>query len=113
MQIGIVFFICFISVGLALWVPLPATIIAMLLMFPLLLFRVIKLYHVKEKSDFLLKNMTIFFIPAGVEIINYTDYLKDNFFVLLFICVITTLITFAATAYTVMLVTKIQKKLNR
>ena len=57
--------------------------------------------------------MTIFFIPAGVEIINYTGYLKDNFFVLLFICVITTLITFAATAYTVMFVTKIQKKLNR
>ena len=37
----------------------------------LLLARVIKTEHIREKSDYLLGNLPFFFIPASVSIINY------------------------------------------
>jgi len=110
LQTGLVFFICFISVGLSQWIPLPATIIAMIIMLLLLIFKLIKPSQIKEQSDFLLKNMTILFIPAAVEIINYTEYLKDNFLIFLLICLITTIITFVVSAYTVIFVMQWQEK---
>ena len=45
--------------------------------------------------------MAFFFIPAGVNVINYLDILRANWLPLLLICVLTTIITFAATAYSV------------
>ena len=57
---------------------LPASIIGMLLLLALLLARVIKTEHIREKSDYLLGNLPFFFIPASVSIINYADVLREN-----------------------------------
>ena len=57
--------------------------------------------HIREKSDFLLSNMAFFFIPAGVSIINYFDVLAGNVGKLLLICLFTTILTFAVTAWTI------------
>ena len=84
----------------------------MILMFMLLLLGVLKVSHIKEKSEFLLKNMAFFFIPAGVEIMNNMQYIKGNVFALLFICFITMIITFAVTAYTVIGVMALQNKIR-
>ena len=81
----------------------PASVIAMLLLLLCLMTGVLKIDHIREKSDFLLANMAFFFIPAGVNVINYLDILKANWLPLLLICVITTVITFAATAYSIRL----------
>lgn len=112
LQIGIVFFICLVSIGLNLIIPLPATIIAMILMFILLFFGILKVNHIKESSEFLLKNMTFFFIPAGVEIMNNAEYIKDNLLAIFFICFITMIITFVASAYTVIGVLILQRKIK-
>ena len=56
-----------------------------------------------DKSDFLLANMAFFFIPAGVNVINYLDILKASWLPLLVICLVTTVITFAATAFSIRL----------
>lgn len=42
----------------------------MILLFILLCVHILKVDHIREKSDFLLENMAFFFIPAGVSIIN-------------------------------------------
>ena len=47
--------------------------------------------------------MAFFFIPAGVGMMNYFDILKENWFSLVVICVLSTLITFAATAFSIRL----------
>ena len=73
----------------------------MILLFVLLALRVLKVEHIREKSDFLLSNMAFFFIPAGVSIINYFDVLAGNVGKLLLICFLTTILTFAVTAWTV------------
>ena len=108
-QFGIIFSLCWLATVIEGLLPIafPASVIAMLLLFVCLLAGVLKIDHIREKSDFLLANMAFFFIPAGVNMINYLDILKENWLPLLLICVITTVVTFAATAYSVRLVMRL------
>ncbi len=102
-QIGIIFAICWVSQIIERLLPFsfPASVIGMLLLFLLLLTKALRVEHIREKSDFLLSNMAFFFIPAGVNMINYLDILRENALSLLLICLITTILTFAVTAYTI------------
>ena len=108
-QFGIIFSLCWLATVIEGLLPIafPASVIAMLLLLVSLLAGVLKIDHIREKSDFLLANMAFFFIPAGVNVINYLDILKENWPPLLLICVITTVVTFAATAYSVRLVMRL------
>ena len=81
--------------------PLPASVIAMLILLVLLAVRALRPEHVQEKSDFLLGNLQFFFIPATVGIMNYVDVLRENLVVLPVICAVSTVATFAVTAATV------------
>ena len=85
----------------------------MLLLFVLLLCGVLKVEHMREKGDFLLKNMAFFFIPSGVALLEQVDFLKGKIMILLLICLITMVLTFAATAFTVRLVSRWQKHLKK
>jgi holin-like protein len=111
-QIGIVFAICWLGtlIEAVLPFPLPASVIAMLILLVLLLVRVLHPRHVQEKSDFLLGNLQFFFIPATVGIMNYVDVLRENLVVLPVICIVSTIATFAVTAATVTLTNRL---LNR
>ncbi|MBQ7841600.1 MAG: CidA/LrgA family protein [Lachnospiraceae bacterium] len=105
-QIGIIFTICWISQIIEKVLPFefPASVIGMILLFLLLVTKVMKVDHIREKSDFLLSNMAFFFLPAGVSIINYFDVLKNCVVQLIIICVVSTVVTFAVTAYSMKLV---------
>ncbi len=111
-QIGIIFALCWVSEIIEAFLPFafPASVIGMILLFILLAFRVLKVEHIREKSDFLLSNMAFFFIPAGVSIINYFDVLKGNVGKLLLICFLTTILTFATTAWTIRGVLRLQNR---
>ena len=102
-QIGIIFSVCWISLLIEKLFPgiFPASIIGMILLFLCLAAGILKIEHIQEKADFLLENMAFFFIPAGVSIINYMDILKNAVVQLIIVCVVSTVITFAVTAYTV------------
>ncbi len=110
-QIGLVFAVCLVGEGAsaALPFPFPASVISMLILL-LLLLTVLKVEHIREKTDFLLKNMSFFFIPAGVGIMGQFDVLRQNLFPLLVILVVSTLLTFAVTAYTVRAVICLQER---
>ena len=100
-QVGIIFSICWISQIIEKLLPFsfPASVIGMILLFILLCVHILKVDHIREKSDFLLENMAFFVIPAGVSIINYFDVLKNWVVQLIVICVVSTVVTFAVTAY--------------
>ena len=110
-QIGIIFSLCWVSQIVEKLLPFdfPASVIGMVLLFVLLSCKVLKVEHIREKSDFLLANMAFFFVPAGVSIINYFDVLSTAW-KLLFICLITTILTFAATAGSIKLTLKLMRK---
>ena len=104
-QITIIFSICWVSQIVEALIPIafPASVIGMVLLLILLLTRVLRVDHIREKSDFLLSNMAFFFIPAGVSIINYFDILASSLLPFLVVCVVSTVLTFAVTAYAVWL----------
>lgn len=102
-QIGIIFTVCWVSLVIEKILPFafPASVIGMILLLICLMTGILKMEHIQEKADFLLENMAFFFIPAGVSIINYFDVLKNSVIQLIVICVVSTVVTFAVTAYTV------------
>lgn len=111
-QFGIIFSVCWISIVTEHYLPFsfPASVIGMILLLLCLMTGVLKIEHVQEKADFLLGNMAFFFVPAGVSIINYFDVLKSSILQLIVICVVSTVITFAATAYSVTLTVRLLEK---
>ena len=102
-QIGVVFGVCWVSqlIEAALPFSFPASVIGMLPMLVLLAAGVLKLDHVREKADFLLANMAFLFVPSGVAIMEEYAAVQGSVVQLLAICVITLVITFGVTAWTV------------
>ena len=113
-QIGIIFTVCWLSILVEKILPFafPASVIGMILLFICLLTGVLKIEHIQEKADFLLENMAFFFVPAGVSIINYFDVLESTWIQLVVICVISTVVTFAVTAWSVKLTVRLLSRLR-
>ena len=105
-QIGIIFGICWISTCIERVLPftLPASIIGMLLLLALLLARVIKTEHIREKSDYLLGNLPF---------INYADVLRENLLALVVVCAVSLIATFAATVGAVRLTCRLLERGKR
>ena len=66
---------------------IPGSILGMIILFLLLQFKILSEDKIKDVADFLLGNMGIFFIPAGVSLIQSLGLIKENA-VLLLSCII-------------------------
>ncbi len=110
LQIGIVFLICLVGEWISAVLPFafPGSVIAMILLFLLLLCKVLKVEHIEQKASFVLNNMAFFFIPAGVGMMEYFDVLGAYLVPFLVICTVSTVLTFAVTAWTVTGVMRLQ-----
>lgn len=81
--------------------PLPGTILGMLILFVLLWTKVLKVESIEKVCDFLILNMIIFFLPPAVELLEYMALLKTGFFKIIILLVATTVITMIVTGKTV------------
>ena len=63
-QIGIVLAVCLVGEGIAalLPIPFPASVISMVLLFLLLATKLLRPHHIKEKSNFLITNLSLIHI---------------------------------------------------
>lgn len=111
-QILILFTICLAGLFISSMLPIviPGSVISMLLLLFLLILKIIKPKHIKETAEFILANLAFFFIPVTSGVAEYFDVLKDSILAIVFICVFTTVLTFAVTAFTVTLIMKIIDK---
>lgn len=66
------------AVSRGLGIPVPGSIIGMVLLFVLLCTKVIKLEWIEQASGFLLDNMGILFVPIGVGLLTMTEILSGN-----------------------------------
>ena len=78
-------------------ITMPGTIIGMIILFLLLQFKIMKEETIKDVADFLLGNMAIFFVPAGVSLINSLGLITENMLVLLLSGTIATVVIMIVT----------------
>src|SRR5664279_3635185 len=111
-QMGILFGVCLLGQAISVFLPIsfPGSVLSMIILFLLLVFRVIKVDHIRQKADFLLKNMSFFFIPAGIGILSSFDLIRSSILPLIAIVIVTTILTFGATALTVQGVIALQDR---
>ena len=102
-QIGIIFGLYWVSQGIeaVLPFPFPASVISLLALLVLLLLKVVKVEQIREKVDFVLGNLTFFFVPVVVSVMNYVEILAENAVALLVISLVSTVLTFGVTAWVV------------
>ena len=66
---------------------IPGSIIGMIILFVLLESKILDESKIKDVADFFLGNMSLFFIPAGVSLIESLGLIKENA-ILLLLCIL-------------------------
>ncbi|KLV63839.1 CidA/LrgA family protein [Citrobacter murliniae] len=81
--------------------PLPANLVGMILMLALIVCRVIPLNWIRAGARWLLAEMLLFFVPAVVAVVNYTQLLLVDGWRIFAVIAISTLMVLGATAWVV------------
>ena len=112
LQIALVFGVYWVSQCIEAVLPFsfPASVISLILLLVLLLTGIVKVDHVREKSDFLLGNLGFFFVPVSVGIMNYAQLIWENAAAFFTVCVVSLVLTYGATVGAVRLTQKLLEK---
>ncbi|CNE52585.1 CidA/LrgA family protein [Yersinia nurmii] len=81
--------------------PLPANIVGMLLLLTLIVLRIMPMNWVKAGSRWLLAEMLLFFVPAVVAVVNYSQLLRVDGWKIFAVIAVSTMLTLAATGLVV------------
>ncbi|MDF7659913.1 CidA/LrgA family protein [Erwiniaceae bacterium L1_54_6] len=81
--------------------PLPANVVGMVLLLVLIMTHVIPLRWVKAGANWLLAEMLLFFVPAVVAVVNYSDLLRSEGWRICVVIALSTLLVLAATSLVV------------
>jgi len=77
---------------------IPGNLIGMGLLYLALTFKWVNMDRIKNTGDFLLKHMSLFFIPFGVSIVSYYALIKNDLLSIIIIVVLSTVISMIVTA---------------
>ncbi|WP_340818084.1 CidA/LrgA family protein [Methanolobus sp. WCC4] len=102
-QFGIILAICYLGdlIHNYLSLPIPGNVLGMVILLIFLLTGVIKLSMIEDVSNFFLKHLAFFFIPAAVGIITCFTILEGKWTALFIISVVSTFIIAVVTGATV------------
>jgi len=106
-QLASIMVLCLVSEIISTIIPLNVTIIAFLFLLLLLLTGVVRLEWIAAGGDLLLKYMPLFFISAGVKVIEEYDIIRNVVVPFLCIVILSTVLTFAVTALVVSITIKL------
>jgi len=73
-------------------IPIPGSIIGLLLLFTALASNLINIKLIDSAGHFLLKYMTLFFVPAGVGLINHIEILSQHWLVIVSSSLLSTIV---------------------
>lgn len=71
---------------------IPASVVGLIALFSALSLRLIPVEWLQPSSHFLLKYMTLFFVPAAVALINYIEILSLHWLAIITSCVVSTVL---------------------
>ncbi len=114
-QLGVLLGCCVAGDALSLLLRgrLPGNILGLTLLLVLLIRGMVKPAHVADTADFLLRNMAILFLPACLGVLDIFADIKTEILGIIAVCALTTLCTAAATALTVHLVCRLQRRAGK
>ncbi|KEA54331.1 LrgA [Mangrovibacter sp. MFB070] len=81
--------------------PLPANLVGMLLLLGLIVTRLLPLSWVRAGARWLLAEMLLFFVPAVVAVVNYTQLLMAEGWRIALVIMLSTVMVLGATAWVV------------
>ena len=112
-QIGIMFVICFAAQWLVTLLPFafPSSVLAMLLVLVLLLCGLLRIKHIKELATWFSQNLAFLFVPACTGVIEYFDLIASNILQIFVIAIVSALLVFAVTGWTVKGLILLQNKI--
>ena len=98
-ELGIILGVLFVShiIQNVINLPIPSAVLGMFILLILLVTGIVKVEMVESVSDFLLKHLTFFFLPAGIGIMTRFDLIKDIWAKFLLISLISTALVIATT----------------
>ena len=77
---------------------IPASVVGMLLLFAALCLRLVKPEQLRVVAGFLTKNMSLFFVPAAVGLMEQLNILKEGWVFIVVAAVVSTLAVMVAVA---------------
>lgn len=80
-------------------IPIPSSIIGMLLLTAALKLRIVRLIWVNKVSDFLVSNLGFFFVPAGVGLMRCLGLVSEQWLPIVGASVVSTFIIIAVTGW--------------
>ena len=108
-QIALAGFLCLAGELVAMWLPFPfsPSVMSMILLLTLFLTGLLKVEKMRELCTFILANMAFFYVSSLVSVIEHYEVIAPVVLKFLLLCIVTTVLTFAATAYTVTFVIRL------
>ncbi len=79
--------------------PIPASVLGVVLLFLLLLSGIVKLSHVQDAADFLLKHLVFFFVCIAVGLMEWGQVFYDYGLTLLLAIVVSSVVPLLAVGY--------------
>ncbi|GAA5415698.1 holin-like protein CidA [Paraliobacillus ryukyuensis] len=100
-QILLIHIFLLLAIGLKqlLSIPLPASMIGLVLLFLALVLKIIKLEWVEQGANWLMAELLLFFVPSAVGIVNYNEIASWQGVEMVFIIGISTFIVMSLTAF--------------
>ena len=101
-QIGYLYVILFVgnSIARLLHLPIPGSIIGLVLLFLLLQFHIIKLEWIELGAGLLLSELLLFFIPSAIGVIDYDSLFGAQGVKAVLVIVVSAIVVMFATGFT-------------
>ena len=101
LQLGLLVVISLSGNKIALWthLPIPGNVVGIILLYVLLNVGLIRLEHVQDAADFLLRHLVFFFIPVAVDLMNWGGVFYRYGLMLALAIVVSTILTFLGTGF--------------
>ena len=111
-QLGVLFVVSLAAEAVSAILPFtfPATVLSMVVLLFLMFCKVIKPRQLQQTADFLLGNLTLFFVPACVGILQHVQIVLDNFWAIVGISMLTVPLVFFVTGHVVQLTMKLLRR---
>lgn len=87
--------------------PIPGTVIGLILLFLALYFKIIKIEMIEDICEILISIMSFLFVPAGVGLMTSFNMLKGKVIAFSAIIFISTIVVWVVTAYVVKFLRKV------